>query len=380
MVRFRGSAARPNFRRFPCCESALVRTFFAHTSLHRGLKSEMQFQGHDDQIRQAAEYLLSEIEAMLKRDGYLVTGKERFGRKGSVLRLGDSRSIMVFDDRRVRTKGLDPMLAQKLFGLQNLIPPNAEFIKSSEPRRCNLCFEIQSKELTLEHVPPEGSLEYAKMRVCPTWQARPNEGQTSRSAIKFRSTCDTCNNVRLGNVDSDLAKLCADVRAWLGPRMRTKSGGLKRNGVFQCNVRAVMKSVVGHSLAALTFTPRAPIDLAMRDFVMERNTAAKGFFVLAYAHTDRFVRILTNALVMDSPWPNLSLSHISWPPLGFIIVNQSGRFKNWPLSYLDPHTSSIRLRLMSPQQLVVWMNQKTYILGVNKWSSVIGRLQNETLP
>lgn len=81
-------------------------------------EANVQTEGEDMFTRQAAEYLLSEIEAMLKREGYLVTGKERVGGKGFLLRLDSARSITVLDDRRVFTRGLDIVLAQKLFGLQ----------------------------------------------------------------------------------------------------------------------------------------------------------------------------------------------------------------------------------------------------------------------
>lgn len=236
----------------------------------------------------------------------------------------------------------------------------------------------QPAELTLEHVPPESSLESVELDVWPHWEGLSDKEETSRSAIKFRSTCHTCNNERLARVDSDLASLCADVRVWLGQKTRYR--GFNKKGAFRCNVRAVMQSVVGHALAALTFTPRSSMDCAMRDFVMGDNPSGKGFFVLAYAHTDRFVRLTLNALMMEPPFPNMYPSHLSWPPLGFIIVAQSGRFKNWPLTYLNPYTSAVQLRLMSPQDVSVWMNERSYILGLNKVSSVIGKPRNEALP
>ncbi len=138
----------------------------------------------------------------------------------------------------------------------------------SLPGYCNIC--NQFGKLTLDHVPPKGSVQLrasetayflhalqgsaqGRVTICGDERLLPPRGgrRRSQNGVKFRTICATCNNARLGakydpelkrvaNVIGQLARAQAEADLRLPPSLRVS-----------VRTHYLIRGIIGHLLAAV---------------------------------------------------------------------------------------------------------------------------------
>jgi hypothetical protein len=134
---------------------------------------------------------------------------------------------------------------------------------------CNIC--RLEKELSDDHVPPK-SCPPAKSRVISQllyeiigYNAfRP---RISQNGVVFKTICKDCNNKLLGGqYDRDLGEFSKRIESFLNSSL-----SLPESFEVECYPNSVMRSVLGHLLAAKTETDDVVIDNLIRPCIKDKS-------------------------------------------------------------------------------------------------------------
>lgn len=131
---------------------------------------------------------------------------------------------------------------------------------------CNIC--QQEKVLSIDHVPPQGCPP-AKSRVTSRLlyqmigdkSLRPRQDQ---NGVTFRTICSDCNNLLGSRYDRALVDISLKIESFVESNLI-----LPDSFEIECQPNAVMRSVLGHLLAAKTETDEVPIDELIRPCVID---------------------------------------------------------------------------------------------------------------
>lgn len=201
---------------------------------------------------------------------------------------------------------------------------------------CNIC--EQKGTLTDDHIPPRccgNSKAIVARRIYAEQLVARQVDAKSADGLKWRTLCRTCNGDRLGRWDPALGDLASKVMAFI-------SGGPNDPATFQIEFRggAVLRSILGHTLAAKQQIDAVPIDKKLRDYLMGRAPLDPNIGVYWWLYP-----FLPTVVARDFTWvevegvggksPGLA-TVIKFLPLAFLIVdeNASANFdstKLWPL-------------------------------------------------
>jgi hypothetical protein len=201
---------------------------------------------------------------------------------------------------------------------------------------CNIC--EQKATLTDDHVPPRccgndkaiiARRIYAEQLIARQVDAK------SLNGLKWRTLCRSCNGDRLGRWDTALGDLASKVIAFI-------SGGPNDPAYAQIEFcgGAVLRSLLGHALAAKQEMDAVPIDRKLRDYIMGRAPLDPKVGVYWWLYP-----FLPTVVARDFTWvevegegggsPGLA-TVIKFLPLGFMIIDESASAnfdtsKLWPL-------------------------------------------------
>jgi hypothetical protein len=131
---------------------------------------------------------------------------------------------------------------------------------------CNIC--QKEKELSVDHVPPQ-SCPPAKSRVTSkllyqmigNTSFRPRQDQ---NGVTFKTICSDCNNLLGLKYDWALGNLAQRIESFVESKL-----SLPDTFEFECQPSAVMRSILGHLLAAKTETDEVVIDGLIRPSVID---------------------------------------------------------------------------------------------------------------
>ncbi|PMB07043.1 hypothetical protein CEN49_13830 [Fischerella thermalis CCMEE 5273] len=131
---------------------------------------------------------------------------------------------------------------------------------------CNIC--QCEKELSIDHVPPQ-SCPPAKSRVTSKLlyqmigdtSFRPRQDQ---NGVTFKTICSECNNLLGARYDRALGDLARRIESFVESNLR-----LPDSFEVKCQPNAVMRSILGHLLAAKTETDEVVIDGLIRPSVID---------------------------------------------------------------------------------------------------------------
>jgi len=131
---------------------------------------------------------------------------------------------------------------------------------------CNIC--QHEKELSFDHVPPE-SCPPAKSRVTSKLlyqmigdtSFRPRQDQ---NGVTFRTICSDCNNLLGSRYDWALGDLARRIESFVESNL-----SLPDSFEIECQPNAVMRSILGHLLAAKTEMDEVVIDDLIRPSVID---------------------------------------------------------------------------------------------------------------
>lgn len=131
---------------------------------------------------------------------------------------------------------------------------------------CNIC--QKEKELSVDHVPPQ-SCPPAKSRVTSKLlykmigdtSFRPRQDQ---SGVTFKTICSDCNNLLGSRYDWALGELARTIESFVESNL-----SLLDFFEVECQPNAVIRSILGHLLAAKTETDEVIIDGLIRPSVID---------------------------------------------------------------------------------------------------------------
>jgi len=147
---------------------------------------------------------------------------------------------------------------------------NYHQFKREKVAECNIC--KKSAPLSWDHVPPKGGIELKEVEQVSIFQRlviEPGEikPRISQNGVKYRTLCKKCNE-RLGlSYDNVLNSFALGVGQVLKSKLelpdvihyRTKPGIL-------------MRSILGHLLAAKSIIDKTVFDEKIRDFLLDKDT------------------------------------------------------------------------------------------------------------
>jgi hypothetical protein len=210
--------------------------------------------------------------------------------------------------------------------------------------------------LTDDHVPPESCLRDKKVELLGLdgllgGAAVPP--MKSQSGIRFKTICGICNNDRLGRHDGALKDFCDRVGSFYESRLVVPPRVARIE--VMCRPRAIMHVLVGHFLAAKSFTDTEHVDeAAMRACVMDPSLPVPGqlhFFYWAYPYASVTIARDLGMPARRGKWDSFALFSIAkFYPVAFMMTT-APTYEG--LSSLDQHRS---IALDQPETVPLWLD------------------------
>ncbi|MFB2893042.1 hypothetical protein ACE1CI_09030 [Aerosakkonemataceae cyanobacterium BLCC-F50] len=195
-------------------------------------------------------------------------------------------------------------------------------------RICNIC--QQEKELSIDHVPPQ---------TCPPVKSRVTSkllyqiiGDTSfrprysQNGVTFKTICNDCNNLLGSRYDWALGEFSRKIENFVESNL-----SLPDSFEVECQPNAVMRSVLGHLLAAKTETDEVVVDGLIRPCVIDSSQPIHDdihifYWVYPYEETvilRDFCMPAVRGKFQDFGFFNL----IKFYPLAFLVTHQLASYE-----------------------------------------------------
>jgi hypothetical protein len=257
------------------------------------------------------------------------------------------------------------VLKTKLYPLKATITPMKNIRKSpsliteefrKKDRICNIC--QHEKELSYDHVPPQ-SCPPAKSRVTSkllyqiigdtSFRPRPDQ-----NGVKFKTICSDCNNLLGTKYDRALSDFARRIESFVDSNLE-----LPDSFEVECLPNAVMRSILGHLLAAKTETDDVAIDRLIRPSIIDPATPVHDdihvlYWVYPYEETvilRDFCMPAIRGRFQDVGFFNL----IKFYPLAFLVTHQLASYEGLSSLHqfnqlLPSKKSNIQINLRSTKQ------------------------------
>ena len=132
---------------------------------------------------------------------------------------------------------------------------------------CNICCK-ETKGLSVDYVPPKACPPVSERCISKlTYQIVGDKSfsdRFSQSGVQFKTICQKCNNHLGSKYDSQLADLSHKIQSFVETSVH-----LPDSFEVECFPNAVMRSVLGHILAAKTQTDEVVIDSLIRPCILD---------------------------------------------------------------------------------------------------------------
>ena len=200
------------------------------------------------------------------------------------------------------------------------------------------------ENLSVDHVPP---------KVCPPIQSRvinkllyqmtEDKGfkpRESQNGVWYQTICRECNSKLGSEFDPALGDLCSKIE-----RLINSQSSLPNSLTIKCHPNAVMKSVLGHLLAAKTQTDKVVIDQLTRECILNSKLPIPPDIHIFYWIYPYETTIILRDFAMPAKRGVLnttgSFNMIKFYPIAFLITYKLSQYEN--LLNLD------RFNRLSPQ-------------------------------
>ena len=139
--------------------------------------------------------------------------------------------------------------------------------KREKSGQCNIC--KREGPLTWDHVPPKGSIELSAVEMQTMFQAlsgnsEPPKYKISQNGVKFRTICESCNNLLGKRYDPALNAFANDVGQFLKSRL-TFPSIIK----IPTKPQLLMRAILGHLLAGKIELDASLFDEQIRGFLFD---------------------------------------------------------------------------------------------------------------
>ena len=199
--------------------------------------------------------------------------------------------------------------------------------KAADDQRCNICLE--PGPLTDDHVPPESCLVDKKVELLgldTLIGGAKLAAMKSQSGIRFQTICRRCNNERLGKYDNALSEFCSRIRSFYESRLVVPPRFARIE--LACRPRAIMHVLIGHLLAAKSFTDSDYVDEpALRECVMDPTLPVpRHLHVFYWAYPYRSVTIARDLAMPErrGRWDSFAMfSLMKFYPVALMLTTAS---------------------------------------------------------
>ncbi len=165
--------------------------------------------------------------------------------------------------------------------------------KQNEPR-CNLCLGANNR-LTGDHVPPRACGNKNRVKIDLYLAESHREKPVTRTGyrgVEFKTLCAECNNVRVGSHDGAFGEFVALLRAAAESSTRN---------AYEISFRpsAVIRSILGHVVAAQTVTSSADPEVAIRDFLVNGSPLEQRFKIHYWLYNQSRIVVVPDFVLSD---------------------------------------------------------------------------------
>ena len=194
-------------------------------------------------------------------------------------------------------------------------------VKKREKDTCNICKQV--RKLTWDHVPPRGVSLPGDVYAGTFFDKLPNTndyGKKYQSGIKYRTICEHCNNVVLGEKD----KWLKEFETAVGETIIQMRAHMPVILEIDVPINKICKSICGHLLAAKDSIDECIVDAKMREYVLSdakstEDCGIKIFFWLYLYNTICVMRDVVPHGINNNEMPSGMISFFSSYPFSFIV-------------------------------------------------------------
>jgi len=142
--------------------------------------------------------------------------------------------------------------------------------KRNKIDKCNIC--LKTTELTWDHVPPQGCLNFNKVEITSFFNKLAGHGiyektMVSQNGLKYRTICKTCNSLLGAKYDEELNNLVKTLTLFVNSDLL-----IPQRTSLNVKPLPIIKSVIGHILAAKKELDAAKFDTTYREFVLDEKS------------------------------------------------------------------------------------------------------------
>jgi len=152
--------------------------------------------------------------------------------------------------------------------------------KKEKIDKCNIC--LQTKNMTWDHVPPQGCSNFQKVEISSFFDKIVGKDSEkshliSQNGLKYRTICGDCNSLLGGKYDNELNGFVKSI-------IRFVNSSLILPPITRLKVKPlpIIKSVVGHILAAKKQLDEVKYDYIFREFVLDEGAPIPDSWNLFY--------------------------------------------------------------------------------------------------
>ena len=194
-------------------------------------------------------------------------------------------------------------------------------VKKRETDICNICTQV--RKLTWDHVPPRGVGLPGDVYTGTFFDKLPSindYGKKYQSGIKYRTICEQCNNIVLGEKDQWLKEFEVAV----GEKIIEMRAHMPVFLEIDVPINKICKSICGHLLAAKDSADECVMDARMREYVLEDTKSAEEcgirlFFWLYLYSSTCVMRDVIPRGINNKEMPSGMISFFSSYPFSFIV-------------------------------------------------------------
>lgn len=195
---------------------------------------------------------------------------------------------------------------------------------------CLICG--QYGPLSKDHVPPKGAITLTRVEQHHIGEltragASKVKGVKSPSGSMFKTICATCNNKRLGDNDTEVAKVCSAVTTKVKDYFERANSPTT---LIRTEVNAISfaRAMIGHILAATTVDecknpPESfPYIQALKDFVLGDDSALNETHEIYYWFYPYSKHLSAKLVTLVHSGQLVQLSLLSFFPLAFMVTEK----------------------------------------------------------
>ena len=206
---------------------------------------------------------------------------------------------------------------------------------------CNLCREKHN--LTYDHIPPQccgNDQDVVAQRIYADELVAQQVDARSRNGLKYRTLCSRCNSELLGGWDEALGAWTKAVEGIVNPSLH-----LPDSVTFQVRGGAVVRSVLGHMVAATTKTDEVTTDQKIRDYLVGGATLDPAVKLYCWLYPYRPIVVARDFTFVEvegegGKSPGL-VSVIKFYPLAFCLIDGAGSLQAAHLTTLHEFAACV---------------------------------------